>query len=72
MRRKTATLYKICSANQWTGFYMIGTSIMRELTNELNLFHLTWVNNGIVANPVLQNYSETINQAIMKIAVSSV
>ena len=72
MRRKTATLYKICSANQWTCFYMIGTSIMRELTNELNLFNLTWANNGIVAKLLLQNYSETINQAIMKIAVSSV
>ena len=22
----------ICSANQWPGFYMIGTSIMKELT----------------------------------------
>ena len=21
----------ICSANQWTGFYMIGTSVMKEL-----------------------------------------
>ena len=45
---------------------------MRELTNELNLFNLTWANNGIVAKLLLQNYSETINQAIMKIAVSSV
>ena len=24
----------ICSANQWTGFYMIGTSVMKELRNE--------------------------------------
>ena len=23
----------ICRANQWTGFYMIGTSIMKELTD---------------------------------------
>ena len=23
----------ICSANQWTGFYMIGTSVMKELTS---------------------------------------
>ena len=23
----------ICRANQWIGFYMIGTSIMKELTN---------------------------------------
>ena len=22
----------ICSANQWTGFYAIGTSVMKELT----------------------------------------
>ena len=26
---------KICSANQWTGFYMIGTSVMRELNKLL-------------------------------------
>ena len=23
----------ICSENQWTGFYMIGISVMRELMN---------------------------------------
>ena len=26
----------ICSANQWTGFYMIGTSVMKELKNAHN------------------------------------
>ena len=26
----TETSLLICSANQWTGFYMIGASIMRE------------------------------------------
>ena len=25
----------ICSANQWTGFYMITVSIMKELNNEV-------------------------------------
>ena len=25
------TVASICFANQWTGFYMIGTSIMKEL-----------------------------------------
>ena len=25
----------ICSANKWTGFYMIGISIMKELKSEL-------------------------------------
>ena len=25
--------YVICRANQWTGCYMIGTSIMKELTD---------------------------------------
>ena len=24
----------ICSVNQWTGFYMIGTSVTKELKNE--------------------------------------
>ena len=27
----TETKQLICSANQWTGFYMIGTSVMKEL-----------------------------------------
>ena len=26
----------ICYANQWTGFYTIGTSVMKELTNWVN------------------------------------
>ena len=26
------TCLLICSANQWTGFYMIGTSITKELS----------------------------------------
>ena len=25
----------ICRANQWTGFYMIGTSVMKELNQEI-------------------------------------
>ena len=28
----------ICRANQWTGFYMIGTSVMKELRKNLNFF----------------------------------
>ena len=28
----------ICRANQWTGFYMIGTFVMKELRNALSLF----------------------------------
>ena len=27
----------ICSANQWTGFYMIGVSVMKELTEKQHL-----------------------------------
>ena len=27
----------ICSANQWTGFYMIGTSVMIELQDSINV-----------------------------------
>ena len=27
------TIALICSANQWTGFYMIGTSVMKELNH---------------------------------------
>ena len=27
----TETSLLICSANQWTGFYIIGTSVMKEL-----------------------------------------
>ena len=30
----------ICSANQWTGFYMITASIMKEL-NKANLIEMT-------------------------------
>ena len=28
----------ICRANQWTGFYMIGTFVIKELRNALLLF----------------------------------
>ena len=28
----------ICRENQWTGFYMIGTSVMKELKNLLNIY----------------------------------
>ena len=28
----------MCCANQWTGFYMIGTSIMKELRNVMKAF----------------------------------
>ena len=28
----------ICRANQWTGFYMIGTFVMKELRSALLLF----------------------------------
>ena len=31
-RIETSTL--ICRANQWTGFYTIGTSVMKEFFNE--------------------------------------
>ena len=27
----------ICSASQWTGFYMIGTSVVKELTDNMNI-----------------------------------
>ena len=27
----------ICSANQWTGFYMVGTSAMKKLKSSSNL-----------------------------------
>ena len=30
-RRETSSL--ICAANQWTGFYMIGVSVMKELSH---------------------------------------
>ena len=42
----------ICIANEWTGFYMIGTTIMKELTNFTKTFHLrclteiVWQNEG--------------------------
>ena len=29
----------ICKANQWTGFYMIGTSVMNDLISNLQLIH---------------------------------
>ena len=29
-----------CSANQWTGFYMITASVMKGLTDELSLLDL--------------------------------
>ena len=28
----------ICSANQWTGFYMIGTSVMKELKLKTEIY----------------------------------
>ena len=31
-KKKIETSPWICSADQWTGFYMIGTSIMKDLT----------------------------------------
>ena len=31
----------ICRVNQWTGFYMIGTFVMKELSNNISLFHAT-------------------------------
>ena len=31
----TETSQVICRANQWTGFYMIGTSVMKELNNQV-------------------------------------
>ena len=34
--RETSPL--ICSGNKWTGFYMIGTSVMKELMNELFVY----------------------------------
>ena len=30
----------ICSANQWTGFYMIGNSVMKELKNDNECRHI--------------------------------
>ena len=38
----------ICRANQWTGFYMIGTSVMKELKKHFTisshdkLFHMNY------------------------------
>ena len=31
-----------CSANRWTGFYMIGTSVMKELRHWLETFIVLW------------------------------
>ena len=36
MKYSTLTLSLICSANQWTGFYMITALIMKELKMWLN------------------------------------
>ena len=30
----------ICGANQWTGFYMIGNSVMKELKNDNECRHI--------------------------------
>ena len=38
-RKSLSNKNQICSANQWTGFYMIGTSVMKEL-NEANRYEL--------------------------------
>ena len=38
----------ICRANQWTGFYMVGNSVMKEL-NDLK------VNDSISISAVFQN-----------------
>ena len=35
--RNKKLLTKSCSANQWTGFYMIGTSVMKELLRFLEV-----------------------------------
>ena len=34
--------HEICIANQWTGYYMIGTSVMKEL--ESSSQYSNWVN----------------------------
>ena len=50
----------ICTANQWTGFYMIGTSIMKDL--KLNI-GLKWVNGYNVAG----NYMFKVNSSNTRI-----
>ena len=31
----------VCSANQWAGFYMQGTSVMKELITEEGKYNIT-------------------------------
>ena len=35
MTEHIETSLLICRANQWTGLYMIGTSVMKELNGEM-------------------------------------
>ena len=44
--------YSICRANQWTGFYLIGTSVMEEL--RINFSHLN-------EHKFRHNFPNTIN-----------
>ena len=41
---KTLTSSLICSANQWTGFYMITASVMKELRSYLATIFLSLIN----------------------------
>ena len=33
LKRRSLSYRNQCSSNQWTGFYMLGTSVMKELMN---------------------------------------
>ena len=52
----------ICSANEWIGFYKIGTSIMKELMN-LNVFRLVVYTN---ANYILKVRASCNNFVLLK------
>ena len=49
---ETSTL--ICRANQWTGFYLITASVMKELkieTNELDKYFIKTAKSAVASQP---------------------
>ena len=52
----------ICTPNQWTSFYMIGTSVMKELMNCVFPSEMKWNDNLLELKLVLiSNYSATVS-----------
>ena len=63
--------YIICRAKQWTGFYMIGTSVMKEMIylTYFNKFHCIEGNPGCLPRSKMGFFVRVVNS--WKVLVSS-